>query len=148
MSAVVAAGTTTTDDLTTTTDLAARLAMPPTPFAREPNLQIGIGCGCFFLAFVALLIFGITTLNTGIIYYVFLILNAVWIGWVVFCAARHLAQQRIASHNRRSWPSVKRRWDDLDYCQRDDLVFSRSDPSRNALSAQMQALLFADLDLV
>ncbi|HZZ52556.1 MAG TPA: hypothetical protein VFE65_37130 [Pseudonocardia sp.] len=135
-------------DTPAATALARKLAMPPKPVAREPGVAIGIGCGFLVIAFAILLVWGISTGNSGMANYVFLLANVLWIGWVVFCTARHLIAQRTASHNRRSWPQVQLRWEDLYYCHRDDLVFSGTDSSRHAVSAQMRSLLFADLDLV
>jgi hypothetical protein len=148
VSSVVEAGTSVRGDVTVTTGLATKLKMPPTPFAKEPVVQLGIGCGCLFLVFMGLMSWGAVSHNNDVATFVFIIANVVWISWVVVCNVRHFIAQRDASHNRRSWPQVERRWVNLYYCHRDECVFDGRDTSRNAPSARMRSLLFEGLDLV
>lgn len=116
--------------------------------AREPSREIGIGCGVIALISAVFVAWGLAIHNSAITHSVFVVAVVFWIAWIAISSARQIALQRRVMHNRQSWPKVERRWAELYYCYRDDLVFDGTDPGRRAPSAQMRSLLFEGLDLI
>jgi hypothetical protein len=116
--------------------------------AKEPGVEIGIGCGLVAVVAALLIIWGISVRNSTITHSVFVVATILFIVWIAICSVRQISIQRKVVHNRQSWPRIERRWGHLYYCHRDDLVFYEDDTSCHVPSSQMRSLLFEGLDLI
>jgi hypothetical protein len=133
-------------DVVASTDLAQRLRLPAPPSpTTEPGIESAMGCGAAIgLAIIGVIISVVT--RSGAAVNICLTLGVLGsIGWVSFVLIRHNTAKRQAAEEMKGWPTVRRAWEDLYYCYRDDAVFLGSNPSKSAPSKAMHMLLTEEI---
>lgn len=130
-------------------NLAARLSIPPAPYANtEPGLEVGMGCGCLVvIVIITWLLSSIgeasnsALLDKDAANAIFLLGIVAWLVFVGFVISRHVGATQRAAAQGQALSRLRGRWQDLYDCHRDDVVFYGSAPSRYASSASMMNLL-------
>ncbi len=135
-------------DITSRTGLAERLSLPAPSNVSAGGVVSQIGCGVFvgiagFLigGFIIGIILSAMHVPDGGQTVFDLLMIAVLVAWIVAVVRKAAKEKRDSSWENKAYPALRRVWDDLYYCFRDDVVFRGSDSTKWAPTDEISELV-------